>query len=380
MAVYDADRTLLAGWYGSVPPDFLPAQVARDGEDFAVLMAARHLAGTFTLYTDCAGTLSCSLDPLVGSRPSNTRAHLWAQAHGVGGLEGMVAKKVPAHATVYDVREGKLTAFERDGNHKADALAKQGAALVRHTEADRLLLRGFLSLARSALKFMARAEAHYGDQEVLTMVSLEAPSGPDALPEGSLMFGIRAPPGAEEMPPPGCPAEACPPDPGSQAPDAPWLCGGHCLWEFPVRTSGAPQASLLFCTTCGEYATTAKNSRGLKGHCLGQEQSLHGSGKKNSDVFARLVHPNRAHKLGPHRSPGDFARRLFGPRWSGLLSEQGQARAAERGRAAPRFVSPPPLCLSDVCQCFGLNEERARTLGLEARRRDPDPLDCEEMA
>ena len=137
-----------------MPPTTLPAKVARDGEDYAVHMAARLLTGSFTLYTDCAGTLGCCIDRHLAVGSANTRAHIWAKSFDVGGLDQAQFKKLPAHASMSDVRDGKLTAFERLGNHKSDALAKKGAGEVRLPADDIMLLRDFLALARSTLKFL----------------------------------------------------------------------------------------------------------------------------------------------------------------------------------------------------------------------------------
>ena len=47
---------------GVVPLDEGPSQVARDGEDFAILMLSRNalLGGRVTVHVDCEGTLGCA--------------------------------------------------------------------------------------------------------------------------------------------------------------------------------------------------------------------------------------------------------------------------------------------------------------------------------
>ena len=96
------------------------------------------------MYPDCRGTLQCCHDRVHACRAANIRAHLWGQIFMDDGLSGATFKKVMAHASMVDVREGRLSEFERTGNHEADRLAKQGAALSRHDPQDTLLAKGML--------------------------------------------------------------------------------------------------------------------------------------------------------------------------------------------------------------------------------------------
>ena len=69
---------------------------------------------------------------------------------------------------------------------------------------------------------------------------------------------------------------------------------------------------------------------------------------------------------------------MFGPRWSGTESV-GTPAEGRRGVQAPRFINRTGLCCADLCQCYGLNEERAKALGREAKRKaePPDMADDE---
>eukprot|EP00959_Pyramimonas_sp_CCMP1952_P449524 9412227-Pyramimonas_sp.AAC.2 len=60
-----------------------------------------------------------------------------------------------------DVREGRLSEFERTGNHEADRLAKEWASLSMHAPPETLLAKGCLSLARDFLKYITKSEVHY---------------------------------------------------------------------------------------------------------------------------------------------------------------------------------------------------------------------------
>ena len=80
-AAVQVDRTgrLLKAAYGPVPWDVAPMQEARDGEDYAVFMAAQlvDVAQPCELFLDCAGTLGCLLGAAEKAvAPSNARAHL----------------------------------------------------------------------------------------------------------------------------------------------------------------------------------------------------------------------------------------------------------------------------------------------------------------
>ena len=131
MVAYDADVHLLGSLRGEVPRNLCPSQSARDSEDYAVLMASRHAAGRYMLHSDCNATVACGQDLASGTGLGQPRAHMWRQAAAGDALEDVTFSKVLAHATWNDVVEGRITAWQRDGNHAADAPAKAGAAVIR---------------------------------------------------------------------------------------------------------------------------------------------------------------------------------------------------------------------------------------------------------
>ena len=79
--LYDSERRFVGVLYGAVPPLFGPQQVARDGEDFAVLKVSELVFGRFSVLSDCKGTLNCCRKPAMAQAPSNARAHLWSRVH-----------------------------------------------------------------------------------------------------------------------------------------------------------------------------------------------------------------------------------------------------------------------------------------------------------
>ena len=135
-----------------------------------------------------------------------------------------------------------------------------------------------------------------------------------------------------------------------------------------MLSEGAP--SLLFCSSCGGYATICPGARGLRAYCLGKRAALAGAGKKNKGSFARGRHPNRAHRLGPWLSPGALARELFG----GSFEEPGAQPDGARSVAPPARPVRHDLCLSDCLQAFGLNEAEARGLGKRLKEKQQDVL------
>eukprot|EP00972_Heterocapsa_arctica_P025474 3750620-Heterocapsa_arctica.AAC.1 len=78
MARVDRFGNPVSAAYGHVPLTEGPQQVARDGEDYAVMMTAVVASPPFKLYIDCKGTVDCFHDPIShSSGVGNPRAHLW---------------------------------------------------------------------------------------------------------------------------------------------------------------------------------------------------------------------------------------------------------------------------------------------------------------
>ena len=81
MVVLDRDGRTLAALFGVVPLAEAPEQVARDGEDFAILMLSRRavLGPNVSLFVDCAATVGCLRHPRGACAPGSARAHWWAE-------------------------------------------------------------------------------------------------------------------------------------------------------------------------------------------------------------------------------------------------------------------------------------------------------------
>ena len=90
-------------------------------------MLAELAEGPFEIYTVCEGTLGCVFDPHGSIGSGNPRAHIWTRVWHVFEDE-IVAHKILGHATVNDMREGRSSHFERQGNRHSDRFAKKGAA------------------------------------------------------------------------------------------------------------------------------------------------------------------------------------------------------------------------------------------------------------
>ena len=122
------------------------------------------------------------------------------------------------------------------------------------------------------------------------MISLDLPSDHDAQMEQAHACDEAAgPPPSDEAPEAPDPAAAASLERFLQgAPEGtqPWKVGGHCLLEFPEESEEHPP--LLFCSTCGCYATVATGARGLQDSCLGSAHSRDGPGKKKSSSFCKL--------------------------------------------------------------------------------------------
>ena len=111
----DAAGNFISAAYGAAPWDAAPAQVARDGEDYAVAMLPEIAIQPFELYIDCAGTLSATRDPAIAQCPRHLRAHLWARVW--ASFRTLSSHKTKAHASKADAEQGLTTEWERKGNN-----------------------------------------------------------------------------------------------------------------------------------------------------------------------------------------------------------------------------------------------------------------------
>eukprot|EP00959_Pyramimonas_sp_CCMP1952_P022744 477913-Pyramimonas_sp.AAC.1 len=101
-----------------------PQQVAKSGEDYAMLNVSRQVLGAYKVLSDCKGTLSyCRVRSLVVGA-GNSRANLWEQVALNEDFPKPQFKHTTGHATVL---EGVLSDFEATGNSAVDALAKREA-------------------------------------------------------------------------------------------------------------------------------------------------------------------------------------------------------------------------------------------------------------
>ena len=142
---------VLCAAYGPVPIELLPCGVARDGEDNAVLMAARLSVGRLVIRAGCEGTVRLINGPRQRATSEyEIRAHIWTQTFAAH--PELSAVKVAAHATAWQVATGEVPAWERAGNGHADRLCKLGAKMHPTWLAGATML-GLGSIARQALSW-----------------------------------------------------------------------------------------------------------------------------------------------------------------------------------------------------------------------------------
>jgi hypothetical protein len=265
-----------AAW-GYVPFSEAPGQAARDGEDYAILMAANLLEEPFHLYVDCAGTIGSVRNPAKATAVGNPRAHLWGKIHAFLGGVVFDITKVAAHTTSKDVEAGRITLWEQRGNQSADRYAKLGAWLHLPREEDAWLVEGMNSLVAEAASWSAQATAAQTDDgqsdAALRSQSLDAAPCVEVVDEaGRLLKGQLL-----------C---ANPKPVGELEPD---LVRGHTLLAATVEDEVEP---IFVCQTCCSYAQ--HRWYGLAKECTG---------------LAPHDHPTRVRtRQGRHPQPGDVRR------------------------------------------------------------------------
>ena len=100
--------------YGAVPLDEAPAQMARDGEDWALFKAVSFARGDFDIYVDCKATYDlAAVGNQAGTESSQARAHIWTRIWCC--VDSIRVHKTMAHATQADVDSGKTTFLEKEG-------------------------------------------------------------------------------------------------------------------------------------------------------------------------------------------------------------------------------------------------------------------------
>ena len=191
----DQFGNLISAAYGLVPLEVARLQFARDGEDFAALQCSQLVdpSERFSLFIDCAGTVTCFRKPAFATSCKHNRAHMWGPAHAA--YEGLdfTVEKVKAHASEADVDAGLISHWQRRGNWHADRLAKRGAALHELDEDKFYLLRGLEVLAHEAGDWAATSVAHFIDAGHASEVDFDEAlnTGSEGSPAGDLSDGIE---------------------------------------------------------------------------------------------------------------------------------------------------------------------------------------------
>ena len=169
LAQVDDDGGFVAGCYGAVPYELGPFQTARDGEDFAILMAASGCVDTLSdhsYFIDCSGTVSAFRDP-IGSVGSGSRsAHLWSRIHHVYDAGPPAITKVRAHCSWGDVEAGRTTAFCKLGSDRADELAKRGALLHPATSEAKKQIWALRHFVGQVLRWAGEQEVYMADHGI----------------------------------------------------------------------------------------------------------------------------------------------------------------------------------------------------------------------
>ena len=236
----DGIGALVSAAYGAVPWDEAPAQVARDGEDFAVAMLAEVAQEPFEAYIDCQGTVDAAQAPHERTTTSsNPRAHLWGRVW--ASFDELQAHKTRAHCSAADVERGITTHWERAGNQHADRYAKEGVALHGLCPHHIFEYQALASIAYQAARWAADQYIHMADAPGSDSSQLQHVRKESGLPRGTrpkqkkptLQAAVTAANNQEA---------------------AGWTSQfgmtGHRLRIADVEAGG----KLLFCARCGAYA------------------------------------------------------------------------------------------------------------------------------
>ena len=177
-AIVQVDRfgQLIAAAYGAVPEDECPLQVARDGEDYAIMMLSQVAIAPFHLFIDCQGTVDCvQKGRSYATCASNPRAHLWGRYYAAFDADGVMCSKTLAHATATDVEAGRTTQWEKNGNCHADKFAKLGAATHPDTADALCSIKACALVVREAARWAAAQEAWMADNQIHDAQSIMDP-------------------------------------------------------------------------------------------------------------------------------------------------------------------------------------------------------------
>lgn len=235
--------------YGPVPEPEAPGQVARDGEDFALMMLSQVAEPPLRVYTDCQGTKGCFLEPKSASTGSgNPRAHLWTRFWAAFEGEQVEVFKTKGHATSTDVEMGRSTWWEREANQAADTYAKKGAECHGLDPQARWQWVALRDIVAQAARWAGQQEAIMAGLEHKDAQALQ--SGEAGADIGRLEVGRVA----SARP---CYVRAWPED------QDPTKVLGHKLQVATTSLGG----TLLCCVSCGAYAW--RRTKALMSKCLG---------------------------------------------------------------------------------------------------------------
>ena len=254
-AIVQVDRygEAVAAVYGPVPVTAGPGQVARDGEDYAIMMLSVHAVPPFEVYVDCKGTLECLQSPRSFSTgASNPRAHLWTRYWAAFEGEEVVAHKTLAHATDADIEAGRSSYWQRRGNEAADKFAKLGAACHPLSQEDVWRYHGLRLLVSEAARWAGQQEAALADGSVRDASDLAAPERPDAAVVLEVLPHRPRPPAFTAW------------EWGQQGAVRQQDLKGHSLRMAATERGGF----ILVCVSCGAYAW--KRTKALSAPCLGR--------------------------------------------------------------------------------------------------------------
>ncbi|CAK0807698.1 unnamed protein product, partial [Prorocentrum cordatum] len=159
----DADGNLIAAAFGTVRRDLCPQQTSKNAEDFACWMLCEVAGpGALELNIDCSSTVAClrrgKAYATAAGRPG---AHLWSRFFATFEPGDYDVRKVPAHCSMVQVREGRLTEAQLRGNRLADAYAKRGAQC--HAVDPQVVreFHGFVAVYNELARWIARASVEH---------------------------------------------------------------------------------------------------------------------------------------------------------------------------------------------------------------------------
>ena len=374
LAMVDDNGFFIAGCYGAVPWEMAPWQASRDGEDYAMYMAALGcVTGPATYHVDCAATVSAARSPKFAVSAACSRAHLWTRFFHVHDGESPPVVKVKAHSSWVDVERGLSTPFHKRGSDEADKLAKLGARCHPSTAHAALKLRVVESVARQAARWAGEHEAWRADKGLRDCDDL---SGPDGVGQG------RARPQQQALP--SIRSGARPfvlTDPQHDELVALTNMLGHSLRKATVfgpdgeRVVGG--GTVLICTKCGGYSWGAVKS--LSRPCAPPTVALARQlSRVQTSVFPSWAPQYKGWTIGPMRSatPADVAilattssadlQTLGGGSWGSWSPSSWGERWSEAECAARFGLTPEDL--AEEAERLRREDEESKEVQRAARR------------